>query len=68
MQTLRVLLELSPADPDRLQLLGEAAGLLGAAPPGAYPPQARGSRGGENRRAERNSAAAATAALKLSAM
>ncbi|PRW59549.1 MFS general substrate transporter [Chlorella sorokiniana] len=37
--TLRVLLELSPSDADRLQLLGEAAGLLGAAPPGAYPAQ-----------------------------
>lgn len=40
-QTLRVLLELSPSDADRLQLLGEAAGLLGAAPPGAYPAQVR---------------------------
>ncbi|KAI7839840.1 hypothetical protein COHA_006425 [Chlorella ohadii] len=37
--TLRVLLELSPSDADRLQLLGEAAGLLGAAPLGAYPAQ-----------------------------
>ena len=34
-----MLLELSPNDADRLQLLGEAAGLLGAAPPGTYPAQ-----------------------------
>lgn len=34
-----MLLELSPSDADRLQLLGEAAGLLGAAPLGAYPAQ-----------------------------
>ncbi|EFN50881.1 hypothetical protein CHLNCDRAFT_141680 [Chlorella variabilis] len=36
---LRRLVELSPGDDERLELLGEAAGLLSAAPPGAYPPQ-----------------------------
>ena len=41
-QALRTLLELSPSDADRLQLLGEAAGLLSAAPPGAYPAQVGG--------------------------
>ena len=38
-QTLRRLLELTPGDAERLQLLAEAAGLLAAAPPGAYPVQ-----------------------------
>lgn len=39
LQALRRLVELSPGDDERLELLGEAAGLLSAAPPGAYPPQ-----------------------------
>lgn len=41
LQTLRTLIEMSGGDADRLQLLGEAQGLLAAAPTGAYPPQAR---------------------------
>ena len=41
LQTLRSLIELSAGDADKLQLLGEAQGLLSAAPAGAYPVQAR---------------------------
>ena len=40
LQTLRSLIELSVGDADKLQLLGEAQGLLSAAPAGAYPAQA----------------------------
>lgn len=40
LQALRTLIELSAGDADKLQLLGEAQGLLSAAPAGAYPVQA----------------------------
>ena len=39
LQVLRALLGLAPGDSERLALLGEARGLLGAAPLGAYPQQ-----------------------------
>lgn len=38
LQTVRTLVDLSPSEKDRMGRLEEAAGVLAAAPPGAYPP------------------------------